>query len=128
MISNHHFSIIISCHKIASYIFYGNLVLVNYTATTFMHPTGFRNNFNRQSGSVADVQGIPYDFDSLMHYGAYGFAINRNIPVIRPRSSSISINRFGQRNRLSPYDIMQVNIKYCPGMAATVMFRHKHVM
>ena len=137
MINNHRFSTIIiaaSCHKFCSnlciqkYYFYGNLVLVNYIATTFMHPTGNRRNFRRYSGSAVDVQGIPYDFDSLMHYGAYTFAINRNIPVIRPRSRSISINRFGQRNRLSPYDIMQVNIKYCPGTAATVMFRHRHVM
>ena len=131
---NHHFSIIISCHKFCSnlgvqkYYFYGNLVLVNYIATTFMHPTGFRGNFKRYSGSAVDVQGIPYDFDSLMHYGAYGFAINRNIPVIQPRSSSISINRFGQLSRLSSYDIMQVNIKYCPGTAATVMFSYGHVM
>ena len=125
--------ILISCpilvyENIITLWFYGNLVQVNYIATTFMHPTGYRRNFNKYSGSIADVQGIPYDFDSLMHYGAYDFAINRNIPVIRPRSSSISLSRIGQRNRLSPYDIMQVNIRYCPGMAATVKFRHRNVM
>ena len=66
------------------------------------------------------MQGIPYDFDSIMHYGAYDFAIDNNVPVIQPQDSSISVSRLGQRSRLSPYDIMQVNIRYCPGMFQTV--------
>ena len=66
--------------------------------------------------------------DSLMHYGAYAFAINRNVPVIEPRDSSISISRLGQRDKLSPYDIMQVNIRYCPGMDVTVSFMYIYMM
>ena len=65
---------------------------------------------------VADVQGISYDFDSLMHYGAYDFAKNRRIPVILPKDSSISLSRLGQRNRFSASDLLQVNKRYCPGM------------
>ena len=85
-----------------------------------LDPTDYHNNFNLYSQSQADVQGIPYDFDSLMHYGPYSFAINRNVPVIEPRDSSISLSRLGQRDKLSPYDIMQVNIRYCPGMHVTL--------
>jgi len=57
-----------------------------------------------------------------MHYGAYTFAIDHNVPVIEPRDSSISISRLGQRDKLSPYDIMQVNIRYCPGMDVNSIF------
>jgi len=88
--------------------------------------TDNQHNFERQA--QGKVQGIPYDFDSLMHYGAYDFAINRNIPVIKPRDSSISISRLGQRDKLSPYDIMQVNIRYCPGMDVTVSFLYIRMM
>ena len=88
--------------------------------------TGRQHNFNRHA--QGEVQGIPYDFDSLMHYGAYAFAINRNVPVIEPRDSSISISRLGQRDKLSPYDIMQVNIRYCPGMDVTVSFIYIYMM
>ena len=66
------------------------------------------------------MQGIPYDYDSLMHYGAYAFAKNRNIPVIQPKDSSISLRRLGQRTRFSRKDILQVNKWYCPGMDITV--------
>jgi len=93
-----------------------------------LEPTDNQHNFNLYSQSEADVQGIPYDFDSIMHYGPYGFAINRNVPVIEPRDSSISLNRLGQRDKLSPYDIMQVNIRYCPGMHVTVAFMHIYMM
>ena len=55
-----------------------------------------------------------------MHYGAYDFAIDRSVPVIQPKDSSISVSRLGQRSRFSPYDIMQVNIRYCPGMDNTL--------
>ena len=89
--------------------------------TIIIHdPTAYRHNFRKYRRSQVDPQEIPYDFDSIMHYGAYDFARNRRIPVIRPYTSSISISRLGQRHMLSHYDIMQVNIRYCPGMNVTV--------
>ena len=43
------------------------------------------------------MQGIGYDFDSIMHYGSYDVAINHNMPVsIRPQDGSISLSRLGQ--------------------------------
>ena len=71
-----------------------------------------------------DPQEIPYDYDFIMHYGAYDFAKNRRVPVIIPSDSNISPNRLGQRHMLSPYDIMQVNIRYCPGMIVTEKFTY----
>ena len=100
-----------------------------YTTSMFvLDPTDMQHNFNLYSQSEVDVQGIPYDVDSIMHYGPYDFAINRNVPVIQPRDSSISLSRLGQRDKLSPYDIMQVNIRYCPGMDVTVSFMYIYMM
>ena len=61
----------------------------------------------------------------LCTMGAQAFAINRNVPVIIPKNRSININRIGQNQKLSSYDIMQVNTQYCPGMDVTVkLFAH----
>lgn len=66
-----------------------------------------RGNFVRQSTS--DHQRLPYDYLSLMHYGRTAFGSGRE--TIRPRGGQM----IGQRQRLSMYDILQINIRYCPG-------------
>jgi Astacin (Peptidase family M12A) len=48
----------------------------------------------------------PYDYDSLMHYGAYGFAIDRSKPTIE------SPEPIGQREALSTGDIAAVAAMY----------------
>ena len=53
--------------------------------------------------------GTPYNYGSVMHYGAYSAAIDRNIPTIIPLDSSAEI---GQRITLSTIDIERVQIHY----------------
>ena len=86
--------------------------------------TGKERNFRKYGTDLLDVQGITYDYDSLMHYGAYAFAKDRSIPVIQPKDPSIDLNRLGQNWQFSQNDILQVNKRYCPGMDITVNLLH----
>jgi len=70
---------------------------------------GHEGNFNKYPTSYIDMLGQPYDFDSVMHYGAYAFAINRSVKTITPRQRSASI---GQRTHLSDIDIKEIQLLY----------------
>jgi hypothetical protein len=67
-------------------------------------PEDRRHNFN-QHVTDGDDSG-PYDYDSIMHYGAYAFAINPAQPTI------ISPQPIGRRTGLSAGDIAAVNSFY----------------
>jgi len=70
--------------------------------------SGTENNFDKYtSGQVSD-QGVSYDYGSLMHYGAYDFAVNPNVPtIIVPAGVSI-----GQRNGVSEKDAQKIRNMY----------------
>ena len=52
----------------------------------------------------------PYEYGSLMHYGAYSsFAINQRQPVMIPRQSGAII---GNRKNLTGLDIAKIQILY----------------
>jgi len=53
-----------------------------------------------------------YDFASVMHYGAFTFALSRSRPVIRPKDPSIPLSRVGNTNVLSPTDVLGVEFVY----------------
>ncbi|XP_036832944.1 astacin-like metalloprotease toxin 5 isoform X1 [Oncorhynchus mykiss] len=67
--------------------------------------SGKEENFKVKEG---DTQDLPYDYDSIMHYGTYYFSSNRN-PTIDSKKSGVQI---GQRNHLSPLDIARLNKLY----------------
>ena len=52
----------------------------------------------------------PYDYGSVMHYGATAFAINSSSPTIIPIFNSSA--NLGQRVSLSPIDILEVQRFY----------------
>ncbi|XP_071000824.1 low choriolytic enzyme-like [Oncorhynchus clarkii lewisi] len=66
---------------------------------------GKQENFKVKKG---DTQDLPYDYDSIMHYGTYYFSSNRN-PTIGSKKRGVQI---GQRNHLSPLDITRLNKLY----------------
>lgn len=68
--------------------------------------SGYEGNFQIANYAV-DIGS--YNYDSLMHYGAYGFAIDRNIPTIYTIAEGISI---GQRTSLSQGDIEAMQYIY----------------
>lgn len=81
-----------------------NYVTINWSNIQ----SGTEGNFEKYtSGQVSD-QGVSYDYGSLMHYGAYDFAINPNVPtIIVPNGVSI-----GQRNGVSDKDAQQIRNMY----------------
>lgn len=50
-----------------------------------------------------------YDYDSIMHYGPFDFAKNRNFPTIIPHQKGAKI---GQRRGLSERDVIKINLLY----------------
>lgn len=73
--------------------------------------TGYEHNFQKRPRSIASTRGVKYDFDSIMHYGAYDFAKNRNEPVITPKTND---QITGQRTHLTKQDLMHIFKVYCP--------------
>jgi len=83
---------------------------------------GTENNFVKLPASQINLLGTRYDYGSVMHYGAYAFAVDPNIPTIIPHVSGAQI---GQRTTLSALDIERVQILYgCRRAADSVYFRH----
>ncbi|XP_035213114.1 zinc metalloproteinase nas-13-like [Stegodyphus dumicola] len=50
-----------------------------------------------------------YDYGSVMHYGAYAFAINDSLPTIEPLKKGVEI---GQRDNFSDLDVIKINSLY----------------
>uniref|UniRef100_A0A182LRL3 Metalloendopeptidase n=1 Tax=Anopheles culicifacies TaxID=139723 RepID=A0A182LRL3_9DIPT len=77
---------------------------INYDA---IQP-GKESNFFMYNSSMVTDFGIPYDYDSVMHYGMVSFSKNGQ-PTIIPKKQNAII---GQRNGLSAKDIKRINHLY----------------
>ena len=64
--------------------------------------------FRIRTRRTATTLGLPYDYNSAMHYGMFHMTKNRR-PTILPRDRSIT--RLGGRS-LSPLDIFKANVLY----------------
>ena len=62
-----------------------------------------------RQGVEINLLNTRYDYTSVMHYGAYGFAVDRNVPTIVPLDRNA---RIGQRARMSALDIERVQLLY----------------
>lgn len=86
-------------------------VHINQTA---IRPLYIRNFFRRKrSLSYISNAGLPYDYDSIMHYPRIGFSVGRRQAIITPIVPCAAI---GQRRRMSPSDVARINRLYaCTG-------------
>ena len=73
--------------------------------------TGKLTNFDKRPAEEITSQGLPYDYDSIMHYDAYAFSSN-DLPTITPVYNTIPIGRLGQRERLSQTDKEHIKKMY----------------
>uniref|UniRef100_A0AAG5DK38 Metalloendopeptidase n=1 Tax=Anopheles atroparvus TaxID=41427 RepID=A0AAG5DK38_ANOAO len=79
-------------------------VQINWSAI----PAGKSFNFNLYSSNVIDDFGIPYDYDSVMHYGPTAFSVDKRQTIVPLKPDA----KIGQRNGLSYKDIMRLNFLY----------------
>ena len=67
------------------------------------------HNFYKYSHLQADVLGVGYDYDSLMHYGNYAFSKN-NKPTIQAIGQLRQ--QLGKSSTFSARDVIQINALY----------------
>jgi hypothetical protein len=78
-------------------------VIVNFTNII----SGMEYNFDKYTTNVDNFD-LPYDYDSIMHYGAFFFSKNK-LPTLIPKNKNATI---GNREKMSDYDIQGVRLHY----------------
>lgn len=78
--------------------------------------TGQEYNFNKLTAEEVNSLGLPYDYDSIMHYARNTFSKGTYLDTIFPvELKGRKRPEIGQRLRLSEGDIAQANLLYkCP--------------
>ena len=89
----------------------GHIIMVIFVhLSLILLATGTEGNFRKLiEGIEVDLLNTRYDYTSVMHYGAYGFAVDRKVPTIIPKVQGVTI---GQRSGMSAIDIERVQILY----------------
>lgn len=80
---------------------------------------GQEYNFNKLTSEDVNSLGLPYDYESIMHYARNTFSKGTFLDTIHPQDSFEVVGKkrpeIGQRLRLSEGDIAQANLLYkCP--------------
>ncbi|EPB76929.1 astacin [Ancylostoma ceylanicum] len=71
----------------------------------------YRSEFGKETSERTNSYEIPYEYGSIMHYNAYGFAIDKTKPVIVPKQDEKYTRTLGGRI-LSFLDLLTVNKHY----------------
>lgn len=72
-----------------------------------------RLQFQKYTNAEVTSFGLPYDYESLMHYGSHEFAQNPGEYTIRPKPGTGNGVETGQRLAPSSLDIKKINLGYC---------------
>lgn len=70
---------------------------------------GCRVNFRKERFLTIYGQDVPYDYNSVMHYGSFFFARERGMRTLHAKVKGVNI---GQRERLSSLDIQKGRLLY----------------
>jgi len=71
--------------------------------------SGQAHNFNKYDRGTVDTLQVPYDYDSIMHYGTNDFSKNEK-PILR--SIKDPERALGQRNGFTELDIQEIKALY----------------
>ncbi|XP_075137793.1 embryonic protein UVS.2-like [Leptodactylus fuscus] len=89
-----------------------NYITVNYTNIS----PGSENNFAKVGGNTL---GLPYDYESTMHYSKYAYSKYDSYPTIEPiPDPDVPI---GQRDGLSVLDVAKINKLYNCNVCSTLL-------
>ena len=83
-----------------------------------------KENFRLLTRNEVDSLGVPYDYNSIMHYSNYAFSRGGNLRTIEVRDPTYR-GKIGQRKRLSPVDVLQANLLY--GCREWLLYYNKYV-
>ena len=72
-------------------------------------PKDKQHNFKKYFEKDADLQGLPYDTGSVMHYSATAFGRGKKTIISKTGAT------LGQRNGFSSSDLVGINKLYCDG-------------
>ena len=56
--------------------------------------------------------GVPYDFQSIMHYSQYAFSLDGKTPTMLAYRGDPLRFKLGQYDRLTEYDAQKINAMY----------------
>ncbi|XP_053680121.1 astacin-like [Anopheles nili] len=73
----------------------------------------FKSNYGKMDPKAVELYGRGYDYGSVMHYSKYAAAADESRPVmnnLKPWTGD-----FGNKNGLSPADVIDINYMYCNG-------------
>ena len=91
-----------------------------YIIYVYLLIAGTESNFEKVDVSfIVTLQGIPYDYRSIMHYSSYAFTRNGQ-RTITSKDPNVPSSQLGQRNGLTESDIRHINTQYkCSGAGGT---------
>ena len=73
----------------------------------------YETNFHVEENSTS--QGLPYDFESVMHFRHNAFASSSGISTVLPKNTSLPYSRLGISTNGTSLDFLHINIAYCGG-------------
>ncbi|XP_055948393.1 zinc metalloproteinase nas-15-like [Argiope bruennichi] len=76
---------------------------------------GMEPNFSKMRPSEIDLLDLGYDYESIMHYGAYMFALDRSLPTLKPSNEHVPLRQLGYgqaQGVFSELDIQKINKFY----------------
>jgi len=74
--------------------------------------TSHTHDFSEHTTRDMNTEGSPYDYGSIMHYGAYTFAIDKSKPTISPMPGHAAGVAMGQRLAMSTPDVYRIQKLY----------------
>ena len=81
----------------------------------------YQMNFHIEEDSTS--QGLPYDYESIMHFKHDTLSISEGISTILPQNDYLPSGIFGMSETGTKLDFLHINILYCGGKYSTMFIQ-----